>query len=464
MKSVTRALLSLLMISLVFASCKRDITDESTNEFKKVSEYDFRTVHDWNELYMVLERYADGFRPVGTALSIGYIGLANYEATVTGMPEYKSLASQFNGLEIPKAFTNQEYHWPTVVNAVNNYMFSRFFPKVDQKYFSKINALNDKNEKQFQTEVSQEIFTRSKNHGIAVAAAIWDWYRTDVAGFEIYNDAFRGSDWQTRANQPGAWVPTFPGPGEFLYASGGKCRPFAISEDLLLCKPYTDYIGKYSEQPGKGVYIQALEVLDQQTSEKSYTTKWIGEFWSDDLLDVTFSPPARWLAIADQVFTQEKSNLQTAVVTNAKLGMALADAGIGAWNSKYFYNLMRPETYIQSIMDPSFTTNLNNPVTQETGITPPFPAYPSGHATFAGAGSEILSNIFGSSYTMTDRCHENRGDFLGTPRTFTSFKQMANEIAWSRVLLGVHFRCDGDEALAYGNRIAQKVESLPWKK
>lgn len=115
-------------------------------------------------------------------------------------------------------------------------------------------------------------------------------------------------------------------------------------------------------------------------------------------------------------------------------------------------------------MDPSFDTNLYNPVTQETGVTPPFPAYPSGHATFAGAASEIMSSIFGSSYSMTDRCHENRGDFLGTPRTFDSFKQMANEIAWSRVLLGVHFRCDGDEALALGNRIAKKVEELPWKK
>lgn len=464
MKSFTKLAFSLLLIALVVTSCKKDIVDDSTNEFKKVSEYDYQAVHDWNELYMLLERYADGFRPVGTALSIGYIGLANYEATVSGMEGYQSIASQMPGLEIPKAFTNQEYHWPTVINAASNYMFSHFFTKMDDKYFSKIKALNDKNEKQYLAETSQEIFTRSKNHGIAVAAAVWDWYKTDKVGFELYNDPFKGNNWQDRVNEPGAWVPTYPGPGDGLYAIGGQCRPFAITDDIKLCKPYTDYVGKYSEEPGKGLYIQALEILDNQTSEKAYTTKWIGEFWSDDLLDVTFSPPARWLAIADQVFTIEKSNLETAVVTVAKLGMALGDSGIAAWYSKFVYNLKRPETYIQEVMDPSFDTNLYNPVTNESGITPPFPAYPSGHATFAGSASEILSSIFGYSYSMTDRCHESRGDFLGTPRTFDSFKQMANEISWSRVLLGVHFRCDGDEALALGNRVAKKVESLPWKK
>lgn len=464
MKSFSKLAFSLLLIALVAVSCKKDIADETTNEFKKVSKYDYQSIHQWNDMYAYLERYAAGFRPVGTAFSIGYIGLANYEATVSGMPDYQSIASSMPGLNIPKAFTNQEYHWPTVVNAVNYTMFSNFFNRMDPKYYSKIKALNDKLEKEYAGQVSAEVFTRSKNHGIAVASAVWDWYRTDAVGFELYNDPFKGNNWQDRVNEPGAWVPTFPGPSDGLYAQGGNCRTFVIPEEMKLCKPYKDYVGTYTENPGKGLYLQALEVLDQQTSEKAYTTKWIGEFWSDDLLDVTFSPPTRWLAIANQVFVNEKSTLETAIVTNAKLGLAIGDAGIAAWHSKFVYNLLRPETYIQEVMDPSFDTNLYNPVTQETGVTPPFPAYPSGHATFAGAASEIMSSIFGSSYSMTDRCHENRGDFLGTPRTFDSFKQMANEIAWSRVLLGVHFRCDGDEALALGNRIAKKVEELPWKK
>lgn len=464
MRSFTKLALCLLMCSLVFTACKRDIIDDTSNEFNKVADYDNEIIHEWNELFLVLDRYAEGFRPVGITMVAAYTNLAVYEATVTGMPAYNSIANKYDGLTIPKAFTNQEYHWPTVINAVHSYMFGKFFPSLDQKYYSKIKALGEKYEKQYLTEVSQEVFTRSKNHGIAVAAAVWEWYRTDPIGFELYLDPFKGNTWQDRINEPGAWVPTYPGPGDGLYALGGKCRTFAIKDDLLLCKPYSDYVGKFTEEPGKGIYIQALEVMDQQTSEKAYNSKWIGEFWSDDLLDVTFSPPPRWYAIANQVYKLENSNLETAVVTNAKLGLALNDAAVGAWNSKFHYNLMRPETYIQQYIDPTFEPILNNPITNETGISPSFPAHPSGHSTFAGAGSEILSSIFGYSYSMTDRCHENRGDFLGTPRTFESFKQMASEIAWSRVTLGVHFRVDNDEALKYGTKIAETVNKLPWKK
>ncbi len=453
-----------VLVSLLLTSCKRDSVDDTTNEFKKVADYDNSVVHAWNELFLVMDRYAEGFRPVGTSMALGYIGLANYEATVTGMPEYKSLSPLYGELNIPKAFTNQEYHWPTVVNSVNNYLFSRFFPKVNQIHFSKVKSLNDRFEKEFQSEVSQEVYVRSKNHGVAVAAAVWDWYRTDAIGFELYNDPFKGNTWQERVNEPGAWVPTFPGPGDGLYPLGGKCRTFAIGEDLKLCKPYSDYVGKYTEEPGKGIYLHALEVMDQQTAEKTYVSKWVGEFWSDDLLDVTFSPPSRWLAIANQVFAKEKSSLEIAVLTSAKLGLAINDSGVGAWNSKYHYNLMRPETYIQRNIDPTFEPILYNPITNEAGISPPFPAHPSGHSTFGGAAAEILSSIFGYSYSLTDRCHENRGDFLGTPRTFNSFHQMANENGWSRVLLGVHFRVDCEEGVSYGAKIGKAVNTLPWKK
>ncbi len=463
-RSLTKVLLSLFALVLFVTACKKDVPESGTNEFKKVASYDSEVLWEWNELLLVLDRYAAGFRPVGTGMVVGYTNLAVYEATVTGMDDYQSIANEFPGLTIPKAFTNQEYHWPTVVNGVINHMYTRFYPKLDQKHYSRIKVLNDKFEQRFQDEVSQEVFTRSKNHAIAVSAAVWEWYSTDAIGFELYNDPFKGNTWQNRVGEPGAWVPTFPGPGDGLYALGGQCRTFAIKDDLLLCKPYTDYVGRFTTEPGKGLYNQALEVMDQQSSEKTYISKWIGEFWSDDLLDVTFSPAPRWFAIANQVFALEKSNLEVAIVASAKLGLGLNDAGVGAWNSKYHYNLMRPETYIQEYIDPTFEPLLNNPVTNETGITPPFPAHPSGHSTFGGVASEILGSIFGYSYGMTDRCHENRGDFLGTPRTFNSFDQMSNENAWSRVPLGVHFKVDTEEGVNYGKKIAGAVNKLPWKK
>jgi membrane-associated phospholipid phosphatase len=196
----------------------------------------------------------------------------------------------------------------------------------------------------------------------------------------------------------------------------------------------------------------------------SFQAEWVAEFWSDDLLELTFSPPSRWLAIANQVYIAEKSSLQLALVANAKIGLALNDAAVGCWNSKYHYNVERPETYIRRVIDNTWQTNLENPLTGEKSLTPDFPAYPSGHATFGAAAAEALASVFGYSYSMVDRCHENRVEFVGTPRPFSSFEEMALENGWSRVPLGVHFRMDSEEGVRYGKEIGRRVNNLPWRR
>jgi hypothetical protein len=464
MRNYIKILFAFLTISIVLSSCKKDITDETSTTFKTVDKYDFTIVHEWNELWMEMERHAAGYRPCPTANALGYVGLASYEACVTGMPENASLANLYSGLNLPKAFNNQEYHWPTVVNAVNNYLYSRLLPEVDATLYAKIKVLADKNEIKFLEESGQEIFLRSKNHGESVAAAVWDWMKSDAATFDGYKDPFKENNWQDRLNEPGAWTPTIPGPGEGMFPYWGKGRTLAIKEDLKICKPYSVYIGQYSEEAGSALYTQAVEVMAQNTPSLSYQTEWVGEFWSDDLLGLTFSPPTRFIAIANQVYNNEKASLQEAIIANAKVGIALHDAAIGCWNSKYHYNLERPESYIKRLIDPSWEPNLDNPLTGDNGISPSFPAYPSGHATFSSAASEALASVFGYSYGMTDNCHRNRTEFSGYPRTFGSFFEMALENAWSRVPLGVHYRMDAEEGVRYGTEIGRAVNKLPWKK
>ncbi len=464
MRSFTKILTALIVMSLFITSCKKDISDQTSTEFRTAADYDYSVVHEWNALWLDIERYATGYRPCPTANALGYVGLANYEATVNGLSGYRSLADIYNGLSIPKAFSNQEYHWPTVVNAVNKYLYSRLFPEVEQPLYAKIKVLADKNEKLFLEQTSQEVFIRSKNHGEAVAAAMWEWMKTDAVTFDGYKDPFKDSNWEDRLDDAGAWTPTQPGPGEGMFPYWGKGRTLAIKEDMRLCKPYTEYVGAFSEDPRSGIYAQSLEVMSRNlTGGGGFQDEWVAEFWSDDLLELTFSPPSRWIAIADQVYINEKANLEEAIVCNAKVGLALHDAAIGAWNSKYHYNLERPESYIQRVIDHTFEPILDNPINGENGISPSFPAYPSGHATFAAASAEAIASIFGYAHGMTDNCHRNRTEFIGYPRTFGSFYEMASENAWSRVPLGVHYRMDAEEGMRYGTEIGRAVNRLPWK-
>ena len=108
----------------------------------------------------------------------------------------------------------------------------------------------------------------------------------------------------------------------------GKARTFAITETEKICLPPSAYFMQYSENPNSEYYSQALQVYTKTAS--NYQTEWIGEFWSDDLLNLTFSPGPRWLAVANQIIQIEKSNLETATVAYVKCGMALSDAAVAA--------------------------------------------------------------------------------------------------------------------------------------
>ena len=89
---------------------------------------------------------------------------------------------------------------------------------------------------------------------------------------------------------------------------------------------------------------------------------------------------------------------------------------------------------------------------------------------FGGAGGKILSSFFEynashpGTYTFTDLCHQLRTEFLGMPRVFTSFSQLGEEDAYSRIPLGVHFRMDCEVGLEVGRLCAQRVLEMPWKK
>jgi len=463
-----------LCFGLFLASCTEE--DNNTTTAKNlVANYSAEPSLRWNTEFLEIERYAFGYRPGPAPRSLGLMGLAAYEACITGMPDYNSLETHFDGLNIPNAETGVEYHWPTVVHAVYSTMMPKFFDQSNptQHYpasvVSQWNALVAELNDKYLAEAGSEVFNRSKLYGEAVANAVWEWSTTDPYGHLAFQNPFGNTvtnetyDWSAHYNGPGNWEPTTPGPTTPMGPFFGKARTFATTDQEKLCLPPSAYFMEYSEDPHSEYYAQALQAYTKNAAT-DYTTEWIGEFWSDDLLNLTFSPGPRWVAICNQVVDAEKSNLQTALEAYAKVGMSLNDAAVSAWYSKYYYNTERPVTYIHKFIDPDYKSNLNNPLTGDVGFVPPFPAYPSGHSTMGGAGAEALASVFGYNYSMTDRCHFGRTEFVGTPRTFHSFLEMAQENAWSRVLLGTHWRDDCDEGVRFGTAVARRVDALPWKK
>jgi hypothetical protein len=460
---------------LFLSACSDNQPEEAV---VSVESYDATVFQEWNRVFLEVERYAKGYRPGPSARALGYLGLSAYECVVPGMPNHNSMESVYSGLELPQLPTGVVIHWPAAVNASYALLMERFFFHMESDFpeqYGKIGQVFNQLHERYADEVSTEVLTASEQWGRDVAAAIYNWEVRDAKGHNAFLNP-----------QPTDYVPP-TGPGYWYHLGGaravfpywGSVRTFAISEsDKLGRKPIP-----YSENPNSLFYDQAEEVFKivnfsrENTSDpQAFEFRWIAEFWSDDLLNLTFSPPIRMLAVAVQTGEETPYNLAEAAELYAKLGMALHDAGVAVWYSKYYYNTERPDTYIRRVLKNQYPeaatwkTNLNNPLTGAQSLTPAFPAYPSGHSGFAGAGGVILSSFLEftpkhpGTYAIVDRCHADRTEFISTPRSFASISELAEEKAYSRIPLGVHFRMDCDEGLRLGELAAQRVLELPWRK
>lgn len=447
-----RHILMALLVCIAVFSCKDDDNPAPT-EVGLVKNETAEVPQAWMALFLELDQYAQDFRPGPTARALAYMNLAAYESVMDGMPEFNSLQDRYTNLSMPK-MENQEYHYPTVLNTVYANLTKRFLPgtilanEQQSALQFKVLELEQAFNEDFRSKVGGSVFERSQLHGEAVANAIWEWSKTDAFGYKAYENA--RPDGYSPPTGPGLWQPTSPDFQAALFPYWGKARCFAIEEsDKLAHEPLP-----FSEEVNSPFYVQALEVKSA-VDNLDFTNQWIAEFWSDDFEGITYGPVARWISIAHQVIEAEGANLETAVYAYAKISIALNDAGVAAWNSKYTYNVERPITYIRRNMDAEWTNHFDS--------NPSFPAYPSGHSVFGAAAAESLSHIFGYDYSMTDRSHDGRTDFLGMPRTFDTFYEMAEENAYSRIPLGVHFRMDAEEGVRLGFQIGRKVNDMPFK-
>ena len=210
----------------------------------------------------------------------------------------------------------------------------------------------------------------------------------------------------------------------------------------------------------------------------------IGIYWAYDGTPSLCAPPRLYNQIAVQIARQMGSSAIELARLLALVNVAMADAGIAIWESKYHYQLWRPVTGIREADegtgptgagdgnpatkgDATFTP-LGAPASNLSGpnFTPPFPAYPSGHAGFGGALFQTLRRFYGTdripftfvSDEMDGSTVDNQGNVRPlVPRTFASLSQAEEENGQSRIYLGIHWSFDKKEGIAQGRRVADYV-------
>ncbi len=189
-------------------------------------------------------------------------------------------------------------------------------------------------------------------------------------------------------------------------AGGWHTWVLASGQELRLAPP--------SDAQATAIEIQELRTLAGQRDAAALERIRYWDFWS---------PAHRWNDMLIDTRVAQNLNGVDGIRAFAMLNVALHDALIAAWDSKYAYNRRRP-----SEADAQLVTVLPAPHS---------PSYPCEHAVAAGAGAAVLAHLF--------------------PEEAQRLAEVAKEAAHSRVLAGVVYPSDARAGLELGRAVAARV-------
>jgi hypothetical protein len=182
---------------------------------------------------------------------------------------------------------------------------------------------------------------------------------------------------------------------------------------------------------GSGKDLRVSPPLDK--SDAANEVAWLKNFMADSrqhpeaLQQVRYwlagSPSYRWIELAlNQIENKPLSNPRNARAM-ALMNIAIYDAMVAAWDSKYAYNRQRP-----SVADPSIQPILD---------VPRSPSYPAEVAVAAGAASEILAYAW--------------------PADAQTFRDLSEEAARAGLTAGIQYPSDTIAGLQLGRSVAARV-------
>jgi vanadium chloroperoxidase len=428
----------------------------------------------WNDVALEANRVShttgldtNTLGPTMSSRALAIVHLAMYDAYAGAHGNPADLPAYRNGLPAPPASVSPQ---EAVAGAAHETM-CKLFTHQKTAFDRFLNSV-----------VAGE--TPSVSYGRAVATAILSDRNMDP---DASNMGYAPSSNKGR-HRPDPDNPTqgFHGP---VY--GKRSGLFAATDRHALDEPpkltSNAYRKALQEVRAKGIAPELTGTLPKTAVFRSTEETVIGIYWGYDGASGLGTPPRMYNQIVRQVAMEqgntEAENARLFALVNAAMG----DAGILAWEQKYIHDFWRPVVGIREA-DPSMGpvgtggSNINpncdvnwlplgapSTNTAKKNFTPPFPAYPSGHATFGAAALHITrlfygfsnygdpDNLLGGKPFVSDEFNGMNTDNKGTvrPKHYRSFPgglwQMILENGYSRVYLGVHWLFDAFGVDASGN-------------
>jgi PAP2 superfamily len=219
---------------------------------------------------------------------------------------------------------------------------------------------------------------------------------------------------------PEYWAPPPGSAAEPVQPMAGIWRTWVIGSAARFRAPPPPPYGSPEFERGIRTVIEAQEELTDEQRRAAL-------FWAGG--EGTALPAGIWEGVIIAYLRGRDLSLEEETRIFALASVAMADAGVASWDSKYHYWHSRPENAIRdSGADPNWKPLIP---------TPFFPAYTSGHATYSAAVAEVLSYLF--------------------PEEAEEWRRKAREAADARVWGGIHWPWDSEAGLTAGRKIGELV-------
>jgi len=279
-----------------------------------------------------------------------------------------------------------------------------------------------------------------KVDGIAVGVAAAD----ELLALRA-RDGFDVEPTYTPGMQPGDYKPTPPDFTPAFMPGLGEVNTFVIRDGRQFRAPpppdlrSKNYVRDFEE---------VKRVGEAHSAQRSGHHTEIARFYAATDVDRIYYPAARQVSAAQGRTLSENARLF------ALLSMAIWDGIVACFETKYHFVLWRPVTAIQEAQTDG------NPRTQPDSkweplvFTPPFPTYPSGHASFGAAARTILEDEFGAGGHDITLMNSAIPEVV---LRYSTFAQITDDIDEARIFGGVHYRFDQEQGARLGRRVGEYV-------
>jgi hypothetical protein len=278
--------------------------------------------------------------------------------------------------------------------------------------------------------------------GAEAAAGILD-LRANDGAFPSTFPGFSGG------TAPGDWRPTLPAFATMAVPWLGFVQPFARkdSSDLVANPPHPDlksglYARDYNE-------VKALGGLTGSTRTPAQTD--LAHFFSDNFISL-------WQRTLRAIAADEVDNIADRARLFAMTSTASADAAIGAWASKLFYNFWRPITAIQEGENDGNPRTTGQPGWLPLIATPPYPDYTSGANNLTASTCRSLQHFFGTD-ELTFSITTLAAAAIQKTRVYHRFSDVIQDVINVRIYQGIHFRFADEVAARTGKQSADWVHA-----